>query len=71
MDMYLIDCDYGGYDTYGGFVIAAKNEANAIAIAQTYQSNVFTDDESTIKIIGKASDDITEEGLLLASFHAG
>ena len=68
MNLYKIETDISGYDTYDSAVYAAESEQDAIDCSESrmgyeYQSN-------TAEFIGIAKEG-TEEGEICSSFNAG
>jgi len=73
MKLYLLNrTDYGGWDIYLGFVIAADSAEEALAIARKEGGSDWVNNDSfvDIKEIGEAGSDI-EKGVSLDSYCAG
>ena len=77
MNLYIISQSTNtGYDTYSDAVVAAESSLTARRInpngewEEDYSSWADSPDQVTVELIGTAIEG-TEEGIILASFHAG
>lgn len=78
MNIYLLTLEFQGYNCYEGFVIAAHDKDEAIALAKQYVETSCTDNSNDcfekelaqLDVIGKADTSIDTPGVLLTDFTA-
>lgn len=78
MKIYLLKLNFQGYNCYNGFVVAANNKDEAIALMDDYLQDRHTDNESdclandieSFVEIGIADSSIAEPQILLTDFSA-
>lgn len=77
MYLYLLSQDENnGYDTYSSIVVCAENEEQARMITPCGATDIYNSawasspENVSVSLLGVAAPGI-EEGIVLASFHAG